>query len=180
MSISLNEIIKKLSQKHEILVGFPKDKQVIYPPDDRKDHHNKGGQTVAQVATANEFGTKTKKGSTHIPSRPFLRTAFKKNRQLIIKLVEESFLLKNIIDNTRFDKIGLKMVDMVRDSIRNGNWIPNAKTTKLSKLKFNTRKIVEKTDEKSKQKVNLELGKIKPLIDRGIMIKSVNYEIRSS
>ena len=176
--MTLDELIKKLDTKYEIVVGFPKEKQIVYPPDDRKGHHNKGGQTVAQVANWNEFGTKNKKGNKHIPSRPFLRTALKKNRSEIMRLVQNAFLPKNINNSNNLDKIGMIMVQMVKSSIRNGNWVPNAEQTKISKLKYKTKKLLLKTDEKSKKIVQEEMNKNKPLIDRGIMLKSVNYEVR--
>ena len=180
MLVNIDQIIQRLSKKFEIVVGFPANKQVVYPPDDRKGHHNPGGQTVAQVATWNEFGTKTKKGTTHTPSRPFLREALRKNKPKIADLIKKSFTLKNLQDETYFDKIGLLMVDMVRDSIKNGNWIPNADRTKLQKLKWPTRKKWESGKVKNFEEIAEEYHKIKPLIDRGIMIKSVNYEVKIS
>lgn len=178
--VNIDQIIQRLSKKYEIVVGFPADKQVVYPPDDRKGHHNKGGQTVAQVATWNEFGTKSKKGNQHIPSRPFLREALRKNRPQIKNLIVQSFSLKNLQDETYFDKLGLKLVDMVRDSIRNGDWVPNADRTKLQKLKWPTRQKWARGRLKDFEEIAQEYHKQKPLIDRGIMIKSVNYEVRSS
>lgn len=161
-----------LKKKYEILVGFPKDKQVIYPPDDRKGHYNKGGQSVAEVARWNEFGTNT------IPSRPFLRTALRKNKERIKNLILKAFSPKEISDPRRFDKIGLLIVAMVRDSIVNGNWKSNSERTKLNKLKYSTRKLVNSKDPNKQKIVQSELAKIKPLIDRGIMRQSVNYEVR--
>lgn len=172
--MNLNELIEKLSKNIEITVGFPVGKQVIYPPDDRKGHSNPGGQTVAQVASWNEFGTK------RTPSRPFLKEAYKKNRNKISEYVKNYFKINNLRDEKYFDKIGLLMVDMVQDSIRNGNWIPNSERTKLQKLKWPTRQKLKNNPTKYAKEIQAELAQIKPLIDRGIMLKSVNYEVRKS
>lgn len=171
--MNLDDLIAKLSKKYEIVVGFPKDKQVVYPPDDRKGHHNPGGQTVAQVASGNEFGIPKKK----VPSRPFLREALRKNKPEIVKMVSNAMQIRNLSDTSRFDKIGLKMVTMVRDSITNGDWAPNAPSTQRQKLTYGAKKQLDKGNA---SKAAVEFGKMRPLIDRGIMRKSVNYEIRSS
>lgn len=173
----LDNLIERFSKKIEIVVGFPKDKQVIYPPDDRKGHHNKGGQTVSEVARWNEEGTKTKKGTVHIPARPFLKTTALRNKDRIKKMIADAFKPKNLEDEKYFDKIGMEMVNMVRQTIRIGPWAPNARTTKFQKLTHKEKKSFHGLNIRTQE---LILSKTRPLIDRGIMIKNVNYEIRRS
>jgi hypothetical protein len=161
----LDDLINKLDHKIEIVVGFPKDKQVTYPPDDRKGRHGKGGETVAEVAFKNEYGAKNvywqdlnegRGGYIDIPSRPFIRNAYRKNKDLIQKMVKAYFKPTNFKDPTYFDKIGIKMKQMIQDSIMNGNWKANsARTVKI-----------KKSD--------------RPLVDRRIMYNNVAYEVRRS
>lgn len=52
-----------------------------------------GGQTVAQVAIFNEFGTHNEDGSVRSPARPFMRPAYQENKPAIdalrVKVVEQ-------------------------------------------------------------------------------------------
>jgi len=167
-------------KKIVIKVGFPKEKQIIYPPKvrdviDAKGNHKmifkNGGQTVAEVATWNEKGTK------HIPSRPFFSTAINENKDKIKEMVAEA--IRNKHDKTLYDKIGISIVNMVKDSIVNGNWVPNSERTKIEALPPSLRKAWDagKKDSAMYQKAKEAIENKKPLIDRGIMLKSVSYVI---
>jgi len=171
MTIPLRKLLMKLREPVQLVVGFPKEKQVVYPPDNRKGHDDEGGQSVGYIANIQEYGTKDK----HIPSRPFLRTAMIVNKEKIRKMAYGYF---QTTDERYLDKMGVTLVNMVRDSIRNGHWVPNAESTKISKLKYETQKLLGRTDEKSVRRVLAEKAKIKPLIDRGIMLNNVSYFIR--
>lgn len=162
----LDDLIAKLEKKYTIVVGYPKGKQITYPPDDRKSRKlNTGGQTVLQVATINEYGkrhvwwpelNKGKGGYIDIPARPFIRNAYRKNRKEIVNLLRGFFSHKNFLDEKYLDKIGIKISQMVRQSITDGPWVPNSiRTIRIKKSS-------------------------RPLIDRGIMRRSVNYEVRIS
>lgn len=171
MSIGLRDLLKKLRQPVEIGVGFPKEKQVVYPPDERPWRKDKGGKSVGFVASVQEYGCKFE----NIPSRPFLHTAMTENRDKI------QSMLKNYItstDSTYLDKIGITLVNMVKDSIKNGDWIPNSQKTKFGKLTAETRRLFFSGHPTGREKVLEEFSKMKPLIDRGIMINSVSYAIR--
>lgn len=171
MTIPLRKLLQKLREPVEIVIGFPKEKQVTYPPDNRKGHHDKGGQSVGYIASIQEYGTQ----DGHIPSRPFLRTAMRENKDKIDAMIHGYF---QTTDQTYLDKMGITLVNMVRDSIRNGPWIPNANSTKLRKLTYATKKLVGKKDTESRARVAAEMAKIKPLIDRGIMLNNVSYVVR--
>lgn len=161
--MTLDELIKLLSKKVEIVAGFPKDKQVIYPPDDRKGRTGKGGETVAEVANKVNFGkrnvfwqelNKGKGGRIDIPPRPFMQKALHDNKDEIKRLVINAFSIRNLRDETRFDRIGKKLQLMIRNAIKYSGWVPNSKRTIV--IKKST----------------------KPLIDSSVMINNVNYEIR--
>lgn len=143
----LDDYIAKVKQKYTIIVGFPKD--AIYPPDDRRGHHDKVGQAVADVAKWNEVGDRKR----NRPARPFMAYAEKHNKKEIKRIVSESFTNKALADPNRFEKIGIILVNMVRDSILHGTWKQNAPST-IRKKKSS-----------------------RPLIDRGIMIKNVMYRV---
>lgn len=163
--MDLDEFMNHLKKKIEIKVGFPQDKQITYPAHDRKDRKGGGGKTVAQVAKIQEFGATNVHweelnnghgGNINIPARPFLRDALKNNKKEIIKMLMNWYLPKNIGNPKYLNDVGLIMKKMVQNSIQNGNWKPNSPRTIAIK--------------KSSQ----------PLIDRGIMKNSVNYEVKIS
>ncbi len=161
--VSLDAFIEKLNRKVEIIVGFPKDKQVTYPPDDRKGRKGKGGQTVAQVARIQEFGkkgvywnelNKGHGGRIDIPSRPFLRTTLKNNKKKIVELVTAYYTPKNIDNPKYLDAVAEQVRQMVVKSILFGKWKPNSPRTIGIK--------------KSSQ----------PLVDRGFLWRNVAAEVK--
>ena len=152
--INLDKVKKKLEErlkpKLELEVGFFE--SATY----------KNGEKVAQVAYWNEYGT------SMIPPRPFFRNAIKENSKEWLKLIQSTQLktkdmgktLAFVGDNASYD---------ISDSITNlsspansektinGGWItlPNGKRFKV----------------KGK-------GSDNPLIDTGIMVKSVTYIVK--
>jgi hypothetical protein len=96
-------------KKVTIKIGFPKEKQIIYPPKlkeiiDSNGHKISkmvgGGQSVAEVASWNEHGT------DKIPSRPFFKTAIEDNRAQIKELVAEAVKKK-----ITFNQVGIEVVN---------------------------------------------------------------------
>ena len=163
-----------------IKVGFPKEKQVVYPPKMKevKGADGKfsrmavgGGQTVAQVANWNEEGTKM------APSRPFFSTAIHENKDKIKEIIIKAIATPQ--DTSRFDKVGVAIVNMIKDSIVNGNWTPNAEYTKIEALPPTLRRAWDysKPNTKAFQKALAAVENKKPLIDRGIMLRSVSYTV---
>jgi hypothetical protein len=113
--------------------------------------------TVPEVAIVNEFGT----SDGHIPSRPFMKQAFEKNKSAIDRYITDRFvsvmaLREKVSDSLK--KIGLMHQRNVRDQIRNGQFKGNAAST-----------IAAKT-------VRGKKG-TSPLIDTGHMMKSVDFEV---
>jgi len=112
------------------------------------------GTQVAQVAVWNNFGTRSKKTrKVRIPERPFFSQAteiYKADRKRIIKevFVPQRTLRKSVA------LVGKKVVKLIQ-----------ARITKL------------KTPEKSEETLRLRPGKTNPLIDTGLMRKSVLFKI---
>jgi len=81
--------------------------------------------TIADYAIWNEFGTST------IPSRPFMRTAYDKNKAKLINIVDRKY--SNVLagENARIalGLIGEFFQTKVTQSIDNGSWVPNAPST---------------------------------------------------
>jgi hypothetical protein len=147
-------------------VGFPKEKQVVYPP---KLDGSSGGQTVAQVASWNEHGTYS------IPSRPFFSSALEKNKDKIKELISHAIATPK--DNARFDKVGVQIVGMIKDSIVNGNWQENSQKTKVSALPPSLQKAWKKPNTRLHEKAKQAVANKRPLIDRSIMLRSVTYTV---
>jgi len=136
---------------HNLLVGYPANSKT------------KDGQSIAKYARANNYGTYT--GKVRIPARRFMEYALtaKKYTEPREKLIES--VIKNINKNglnpeTGLNQIGIRVVNNIRDSIKNGPWIPNAPSVLAAKLK------------KSKGK-----GTPKPLIDSGAMLRATTFLI---
>ena len=111
-------------------------------------------ETIAEYAAKNEFG------SARIPSRPFMRTTIKKQssnwQNIVAHLIKES----NLDIETVLTAIGERAAADVRDTIKNGKFVPNAPMTiELKRLKG--RPNPEQT-----------------LIDSGNMISSIGYEVQ--
>lgn len=103
----------------------------------------------AKIAAYNEYGTST------IPARPFLTTALAENRGEITKKTREVFVgaIKGGDLNSLSEGLGEDLAEMVKNSIQNGGWAPNAPSTIAKK------------------------GSSQPLIDTGEMMESVSYRI---
>lgn len=89
------------------------------------------GTPVAQVAAWNNFGTIENGGFT--PPRPFFNDAIDQNMDkwsegLAKRLKETDYDVKNSME-----RLGMKMRSDIIDSINDGNYEPNAKSTKRRK-----------------------------------------------
>ncbi|HHT3633773.1 hypothetical protein I6L63_15460 [Enterobacter hormaechei] len=108
------------------------------------------GVLVAEYATWNEFGTRT------TPSRPFMRNAFDKNVETLVRFFYQG--RRGIVDgkinqDQLMNAVGVKMVQLIKESILNESWAPNAEYT---------------IDRKKSSK---------PLVDTGTMLNSITYAI---
>ena len=113
------------------------------------------GTPVAAVAAWNEFGTRTKGGSQHIPERPFFRQALRKVQSDVSELVQDGINSKTmVVDDLLADRLGGLVAGAVQENIRDLKSPPNAPSTIARK------------------------GSDNPLIDEGKMRTSVTWEAK--
>lgn len=109
----------------------------------------KSGVDVLDYAVYNEFGTKD------IPSRPFMRATADANRATVGKLGEAMLgqVYAGMGPETALRQIGAQYEKIQKDNIKNGPWAPNSPETIRRK------------------------GSSKPLIDHGVLIGAIRYEV---
>ncbi len=108
------------------------------------------GQTVAEIAFWNEFGTQ------RIPPRPFLRSTLKNQKQvykLAFKAALKQVLLRKISSPKAIGQIGAKVSTDIQSTITSLSTPPNAPMT-----------------------IALKKGKANPLIDSGTLRRSITWE----
>ena len=111
------------------------------------------GAYIAEVAFWNEFGT-FKNGKKHIPPRPFMRNVTDDKAKMerlakIAKIEIEKGTEGEAIANT----MGEVLVDMIKHSIQNGKFEPNAPSTIAQK------------------------GSSRPLIWNGDLLGSITFKV---
>lgn len=126
-----------------IYVGIPEETGAVRPEED--------GPTVAEYATANEFGT------DRIPERSFLRSTVDEQQGKIADLLQRSVV--DVVDGkyplmTGFNRMGLWLAGKVQAKIRDLKDPPNAPYTIEQK------------------------GSSNPLIDTGRMRQSIRHVVR--
>ena len=141
---NIDKIEKELDylRKHTVWVGFVDDKA------DKKVN----GVEIWAYGNFNEYGT------SDIPARPFFRTAINDNRKYIkdeLKRLLQKVALGEMKGEIALKSIGLEVQGMIQDSIKNGDWTPNAESTLKAKK-----------------------GRGQELIDTGSMLRAVSFEIR--
>lgn len=145
----IEKIKRQYKEKFSIAVGFPAGKVgSIQYPD---------GTPLIDVAVYNNYGTFNKDGTVHIPPRPFLDVgglkAVEKTKALRIDLMRRVNEGQIPLEEAA-DIIGAKAASVVRLTIRNFSDPPNAESTIARKKSDN------------------------PLVDTGLLMKSVTWEIR--
>lgn len=136
-------------KKASVLIGFQEGE--VTKKEVKGQREKEGGLSMAQIAAANEFGTKT------TPSRPFMRTSFDENLSKINKLINLQY--QQVQDRKKnadqaLTAIGVVMVGLIQQKIRAIVSPPNSPRTIAIK------------------------GSSKPLIDFGQMIQSVTYKVQ--
>lgn len=119
------------------------------------------GESVANYAAANEFGT------SKIPARPFMRTAYDENEEKLLraflrgrnKLLDGSMSLDQLLNS-----MGMLMETVIKKQILSNMGPPNSPSTVYRKAK----------------KSGMGVGPVRTrtLIDHGIMLNSITFEIR--
>lgn len=109
------------------------------------------GTSVVDVAVKNEYG------EGNIPPRPFMAQTFDKHQEKWLDMVNKAVIAQTKAQNLDYSKIGnmlgLVMQGDIRDTIVNGNFVPNSPYTIAKK------------------------GKDTPLRDTLVMMNAVNYQV---
>lgn len=136
--IKFQRMLKELADK-EVRIGFQHGKAT---EDD--------GTDICDIAAWNELGTE------RIPSRPFLRKSVDENEEKINQFLQSKRedLVRGVAAEQVLKDIGIFQKDLIQEKITEGEYTPNAESTKKRK------------------------GSNKPLIDSGRMRQSVNYVIQ--
>ncbi len=108
------------------------------------------GADLAEIAAYNEFG------SSSTPARPFMKQSFENHGSELQKAcdVANQTLANGGSAEKALNKIGVFCKGLVRQEIVDGGFAPNAESTIAKK------------------------GSAQPLIDSGLMRKSVNYVVK--
>lgn len=137
-----------LMQHSYVIIGFQEG--TVTRDQTMGNRHKQGGQSMADIAAQNEFGT------ARIPARPFMRTSFDENRTRLSQVIARQYGL--ILDGNSTVRrslglMGLFMQDLVVAKIREIQNPPNSPRTIARK------------------------GSSKPLIDFGQMVSAVTYRV---
>lgn len=153
IDLGFARIISELTkaERYQVLIGIQEGSKT--PGIVKNGHSQPVGINVAEYAAENEFGT------SKIPQRSFMRTAFDQNLQLIEAFTADAIGL--VIDgtsklDTAFNEVGQFMTGLIQKKIRQITFPPNSPATIAMK------------------------GSSKPLIDFGTMIASVRHVVRKS
>lgn len=145
----VTRLVNKFADPPDIAIGFPVGKSASTQYPD--------GTSVVDVAFWNNYGTKNHDGTVHIPARPFLdvgglNAAFetKELRKNLLKKIRSG----EIDMNKAADMVGAKAAAIMKRTIRDFDDPPNAPSTIRRKKSAN------------------------PLIDTGLMVQSVTWEVR--
>jgi hypothetical protein len=149
---------------------------------------NDDGVEIAKYAEWNEFGVEKKdKSGWYIPPRPFFRTTLDTKREEIALTEEKlySLVLNGKVEaRVALQKLGDAVADMMRNTIKDGNWTPNSDITihgtkavvvgKETKISKKTGKTYKKT---IKEQFIKGKKSTKPLIDTGTMLGAIKAVI---
>lgn len=136
--IRFQRMLRELADK-EVRIGFQ-----------RGGATEEDGTDICDVAAWNELGTEKS------PSRPFLRKSVDENEGRINSFLQskKGDLVRGASAEQVLKEIGIFQKDLIQEKITEGDFAPNAESTKRRK------------------------GSSKPLIDTGRMRQSVNYVIQ--
>ena len=134
---------------HNLLVGYPANSKT------------KDGQSIAKYAKANNYGVYT--GKVRIPARGFMEYAltakkYTQPRERLIESVIKNVNKTGLSPEVGLNRVGVQVVNHIRDSIRTGPWVANAPSVQAAKLKKSNGK-----------------GTPKPLIDTGAMLRATTF-----
>lgn len=127
------------------------------------------GTPVTNVAAWNEYGTRRRDGSVHIPERPFFRKALASVQGKVDNILAKVDTEKMVVDRKVASLLGETVKSEIQTSIRNLRFPPNAPITISGGWMRNARgKLIRIKGKRSSN----------PLIDTGFMRLSVSYEVK--
>lgn len=131
-----------------VLIGFQEGSVTTSQVKGRR--RKEAGKSMAQIAAENEFGTRT------TPARPFMRTSFDENREVLNNVITGEY--EKILGGASTVKRSLNLigrfgVELIKQKIRDIRFPPNSRRTIAIKKSS------------------------KPLIDFGQMIQSVQQKV---
>ena len=97
------------------------------------EHPNaEAGQTIAEIAFWNEYGTRNKDGSVRIPERSFVRSTIAENNKKYFRMISK--LLKRLINGTMTSAqaqaiLGQEVMSDIQNKINSISEPPNAPET---------------------------------------------------
>lgn len=143
----MKEILE--TERKQILIGIQEGSKTHFQS--KRGRNQQAGQSIAQYAAENEFGT------DKIPERSFMRSTFDENINLIEELVLDQLGL--VVDQVQtltvaYNRIGQGIQGLIQTKIREIRSPPNSPVTIAIKKSIN------------------------PLIDFGQMIAAVRYAIK--
>lgn len=145
--IPLEEELAKLNGSY-VLIGFQEGE--VTKAQVKGDRSKKAGQSMAQIAAENEFGTK------NIPQRSFMRTSFDENQKLLDKAIGEEYdkiIERKSTVRKSLVRLGVLMEGLIRRKIESIRTPQNSPRTIAAK----------KSD--------------KPLIDFGQMVSAIHSKV---
>lgn len=131
-----------------VLVGFQEGTKTTLQTKGQR--QKKSGLSMAEIAAANEFGTKT------IPARPFMSTSFDENRAKINKAIQGEY--SKILDGKSTTERSLGLIGLLG-------------------VKFIVQKIRAITSPPNSPRTIAIKKSSKPLIDFGQMVQSVRHKV---
>lgn len=131
-----------------VLVGFQEGTKTTLQTKGQR--QKKAGFSMAEIAAANEFGTKT------IPARPFMSTSFDENRAKINKAIQGEY--SKILDGKSTTERSLGLIGLLG-------------------AKFIVQKIRAITSPPNSPRTIAIKKSSKPLIDFGQMVQSVRHKM---
>lgn len=133
----------------EVRIGYQRGAEAVLPENDAS------RADLVDIAMWNEFGTSSKYGNEHIPSRPFMRDSVDKHMDAInhVLTAQKDALLNGASAREILGELGLFQQDLIQTEIEQGDFVANAESTIKRK------------------------GSDKPLIDTGAMKNGVHYYI---
>jgi hypothetical protein len=143
----LRDELERLENSY-VLVGYPAG--TITHAQSKQQRRKKAGESMAQIAAYNEFGTK------NIPARPFIFSTVAEKRQDINRVIEKQYIA--ILDGKRTVKQGLEII---------GLYVKKEIDLKIGSLRY---------PPNSPRTIKIK-GSDKPLIDFAQMRQALQYKV---